>query len=75
MASKDWTYWREGPLDTTWKWYGRRHGNFLDPIFSVGGPAHGFVHGFAHGFGHDGFFPLLFCRSGQGNYGYVLIQG
>ena len=24
---------------------------------------------------HDGFWPLVFCRSGQGNYGYVLIQG
>ena len=25
--------------------------------------------------GHDGFRPLVFCRFGQGNYGYVLIQG
>ena len=25
--------------------------------------------------GHDGFRPLVFCRSNQGNYDYVLIQG
>ena len=25
--------------------------------------------------GYDGFRPLVFCRFGQGNYGYVLIQG
>ena len=25
--------------------------------------------------GHDGFWPLVFCTSSQGNYGYVLIQG
>ena len=31
--------------------------------------------GFAHGFGHDGFLPMVSSRSGQGNYGYVLIQG
>jgi len=30
---------------------------------------------FAHGFGHDGFLLMVFCRSGKGNYGYVLIQG
>ena len=23
--------------------------------------------------GHDGFLPIVFCRSGKGNYGYVLI--
>ena len=28
---------------------------------------------FAHGFGHDGFLPMVYCRSGQGNYDYVLI--
>ena len=28
---------------------------------------------FAHGFGHDGFLSMVFCRFGQGNYGYVLI--
>ena len=26
-------------------------------------------------FGYDGFRPLVFCSSGQGNYGYVLILG
>jgi len=30
--------------------------------------------GFSHRFGHDGFLPIEFCRSSQGNYGYVLIQ-
>ena len=25
--------------------------------------------------GYDGIYPLVFSRSGQGNYGYVLIQG
>ena len=30
---------------------------------------------FTHGFGHDGFLPMVFCRSGKGNYIYVLIQG
>ena len=25
--------------------------------------------------GYDGFRPLVFCRSDQGNYSYVLIQG
>jgi len=30
---------------------------------------------FAYGFGHDGFIPMVFCRSGQGNYGYVIIKG
>ena len=34
-----------------------------------------FFQGFAHGFGNDGFLPMVFCRFGQGNYGYVLIQG
>lgn len=29
--------------------------------------------GVAHGFGHVGFLPKVFCRSGQGSYGYVLI--
>ena len=29
--------------------------------------------GFAHGFGHDGFLLMASCRSGQGNYDYVLI--
>jgi len=28
---------------------------------------------FAHGFGHDGFMPMVFHRSDQGNYNYVLI--
>ena len=27
--------------------------------------------GFHMVFGYDGFRPLVFCRSGQGNYGYV----
>ena len=30
--------------------------------------------GFAHGFWNDGFLPMVFCKSTQGNYGYVLIQ-
>lgn len=30
--------------------------------------------GFSHDFGH-GFFPMVFCRFGQGNYCYLLIQG
>ena len=30
---------------------------------------------FVHGFGHDAFLSMVFCRSGQGTYGYVLIQG
>ena len=30
---------------------------------------------FAHGFGHDGIFSMVFFRFGQGNYGYVVIQG
>ena len=30
---------------------------------------------FAHGFRHDGFLSMVFCTSGPGNYGYVLIQG
>jgi len=29
---------------------------------------------FSHGFGHDGFLSMVFYRSSQGNYGYVLIQ-
>ena len=28
---------------------------------------------FAHGFGNYGFLPMVFCRSGQGNYDYALI--
>ena len=28
---------------------------------------------FAHGFGRDGFWSMVFFRSGQGNYGYDLI--
>ena len=28
---------------------------------------------FAHGFGHNGFMSMVFCRSGQENYVYVLI--
>ena len=31
--------------------------------------------GFADGFGHDGFLSMVFCRSDQGYYSYVLIQG
>ena len=30
---------------------------------------------FTHGFGHDVFMSMVFCRFGQGNYDYVLIQG
>ena len=48
---------------------------YVDPRMEAdpkmaGGPTQGFV----HGFGHDGFLPMVFCRYGQGNYGYVLIQ-
>jgi len=28
---------------------------------------------FTHGFGHDGFLSIVFSRSSQGNYNYVLI--
>ena len=41
----------------------------------VGKPTHGFFICFAHGLGHDSFLPMVFCRSSQGNYCYVLIQG
>ena len=30
---------------------------------------------FAQGFGHDVFLSMVFYRSGQGNYDYVLIHG
>jgi len=31
--------------------------------------------GLKDGFGNDAFLRMVFCRSDQGNYGYVLIQG
>jgi len=31
--------------------------------------------GFSHGYGNDGFLRMVFCRSDQGNYDYVIIQG
>ena len=46
----------------------------LDPIL-VDEPTYGFVQGFVLGFGHDGFMLVVSCRSGQGNFDYVLIQG
>ena len=29
---------------------------------------------FTHGFGHDDFLSMVFCRSSQVNYGYVVIH-
>jgi len=40
----------------------------------VGRPTHGLFHGFFTCFWNDGFLPMVFCRFGQGNYDYVLIQ-
>ena len=44
-----------------------------DPLIS--GPTHVLCMILHMVLGYDGFRPLVFCKSGQGNYGYVLIQG
>ena len=45
----------------------------LDPIFWWADLPMVLCMGLHMVLGHDGFWPLVFCRSGQGNYGYVLI--
>ena len=47
---------------------------FLDPIFWWANLPMVLCMGLHMVLGHDGFQPLVFCRSIQGNYGYVLIQ-
>ena len=48
---------------------------FLGPYIRLADPPMLLCMGFSHSFGHDGFLPMVLCRSGQGNYNYVLIQG
>ena len=47
--------------------------NLLVLIFRWADPPMVFCMGLHMVLGHDGFRPLVFCRSGQGNYDYVLI--
>jgi len=48
-----------------------RMGAYLPMVLCMG-----FAHGFWHdGFGHDGFLPMVFCKSNQGNDSYVLFKG